>query len=224
MSSKWEQFRVVLALALAVARIQDGCSGYACFRPWLLPAILRSTWLLATLGSVVAGTRDSCSGYACFRPCLLSMGPPRPANTKTRVGRSIYARFCVIPRFWPRWALWIWDSCSGYAGFRPRLLAAEPPCQGNAKTRVDRQSMRVFAFWPRARRAEWCQCTLERPQRAESAGPTRRHDTSAYPLGWSSEPRPSSRAKARFSPAAPFTGLGLAFFPAWRKQVITRSV
>ena len=88
MSSKWEQFRVVLALALAVARIQDGCSGYACFRPWLLPAILRSTWLLATLGSVVAGTRDSCSGYACFRPCLLSMGPPRPANTKTRVDRS----------------------------------------------------------------------------------------------------------------------------------------
>ena len=81
MSSKWEQFRVVLALALAVARIQDGCSGYACFRPWLLPAILRSTWLLATLGSVVAGTLDSCSGYAGFWPCLLSTGPPRPANT-----------------------------------------------------------------------------------------------------------------------------------------------
>ena len=28
-----------------------------------LRAILRSTWLLAALGSVVAGIQDSCSGY-----------------------------------------------------------------------------------------------------------------------------------------------------------------
>ena len=99
MSSKWEQFRVVLALALAVARIQDSCSGYACFRPRLLPAILRSTWLLATLGSVVTGTRDSCSGYAGFRPCAA------PGKHKNACRSPIYARFCDIPGLCPRWAL-----------------------------------------------------------------------------------------------------------------------
>ena len=97
MSSKWEQFCVVLALALAVARIQDSC--YACFRPRLLPAILRSTWLLATLGSVVTGTRDSCSGYAGFRPCAA------PGKHKNACRSPIYARFCVIPGLCPRWAL-----------------------------------------------------------------------------------------------------------------------
>ena len=38
------------------------------------------------------------------------------------------------------------DSCSSYAGFRPRLLAVGPLPHGNAKTRVDRRSTHVFAF------------------------------------------------------------------------------
>ena len=105
----------------------------------------------------MAGILRSCSGYAGFWPWLLAAG--RGAR-KTQ----IYARFCVIPGFWPRWALsWpescvavpatlvfglgclprgsvvagILRSCSGYAGFWPWLLAAGPWRQENAKTRVD---------------------------------------------------------------------------------------
>ena len=42
----------------------------------------------------------------------------------------------------------ILQSCSGYAGFIwPWLLAAGPRRQENAKTRVDRRSMRDFALY-----------------------------------------------------------------------------
>ena len=85
-----------------------------------LRAILRSTWLLAALGSVVAGIRDSCSGYAGFRPWFLSTGPPRPANTKTRVDRLRYTR---VSAALGSVVAGIRDSCPGYAGFRPWLLA-----------------------------------------------------------------------------------------------------
>ena len=59
----------------------------------------------------------------------------------------------VIQAFWPRWALLCPESCvacSGYAGFWPRLLAAAPRRQENAKTRVDRRSKRDFALYRRA--------------------------------------------------------------------------
>ena len=40
---------------------------------------------MLALAIAVNRIRDSCSGHACFRHCLLSMGPPRPGNTKTRL-------------------------------------------------------------------------------------------------------------------------------------------
>ena len=95
-----------------------------------LRAILRSTWLLAALGSVVAGIGDSCSGYAGFRPWFLSTGPRRLANTKMRVILR-YTRVSATGSV----VAGIRDSCSGYAGFRPWLLAG-PPRPANTNSRV----------------------------------------------------------------------------------------
>ena len=54
------------------------------------------------------------------------------------------------------WAARNGDSCSGYAGFRPCLLSTGPPCQGNAKTRVDERSTCDFAFYLGFGRAGLC--------------------------------------------------------------------
>ena len=47
------------------------------------------------------------------------------------------------------------DSCPGYAGFRPWLLAARPPRPANANSRVDRRSTRDFALYRGSGRAAW---------------------------------------------------------------------
>jgi hypothetical protein len=76
------------------------------------------------------------------------------------------------------------DSSASYTGFRPWLLAAGPPRQR----------------------------TSERPGEPRAPLHLGGHDTSAYPAAWSPKPKPTSRAKARFFPGAPFAGLGFAFF------------
>ena len=101
-----------------------------------LRAILRSTWLLAALGSVVAGIRDSCSGYAGFRPWLLAAGPPRPANANSRGDLRAILRYTRVLAALGSVVAGIRDSCPGYAGFRPWLLAAGPPRPANANSRV----------------------------------------------------------------------------------------
>ena len=108
-----------------------------------LRAILRSTWLLAALGSVVAGIRDSCSGYAGFRPWLLAAGPPRPANANSRVDRRSTRDFALYQGLNPAWLFQLrcflaLVACRG---------AAAPGKRKNARTVTDRiMEKKTFRF------------------------------------------------------------------------------
>ena len=115
-----------------------------------LRAILRYTGLLAALGSVVAGIWDSCSGYAGFWPCLLASAPRRQGNAKTRVDqRSTWIlRYTGVLAALGSVVAGVRDSCSGYAGFWPCLLASAPRRQGNAKTRlIYARFCVILGFW-----------------------------------------------------------------------------
>ena len=155
-------------LALAVAGIQDSCSGYACFRPWLLAAgpprrpnaktrvdrrFTRDFAALSWPESWIAVPATLVSGLAW----LLAAAPRCQGNGKTRVHRQStrdFLRYTGVLAALGSVVAGVRDSCSGYAGFWPWLLAAAPLRQGNAKTRGG--STRGFALYRAFGRAGLC--------------------------------------------------------------------
>ena len=118
----------------------------------------RYTRVLAALGSVVAGIRHSCSGLVLALVACSGAAAPGKRKNARRSSGVLAALGSVVAG--------ILHSC-----WHPQDDTRH--ARENAKTRVDRRSTRVSAFWARFRWAEQSQRPLERPWRLGTAGQPR---------------------------------------------------